>query len=61
MKTLQDTIRYVLARRRLTGGNISEAQTVIITITERPQGGDINLSAARQVTVSREAGKVLDR
>lgn len=30
-ETLQDTIRYVLILERLTGGNISEAQTVIIT------------------------------
>lgn len=29
--TLEDTIRYVLTRKRMTGGNISEAQTVIIT------------------------------
>lgn len=30
-ETLQDTIRYVLILERLTEGNISEAQTVIIT------------------------------
>lgn len=30
-ETLQDTIRYVLILERRTGGNISEAQTVIIT------------------------------
>lgn len=42
-ETLEDTIRYVLVRRRLAEGNISKAQTVIITITERPQGKDINL------------------
>lgn len=30
-ETLQDTIRYVLILERLTGGNISEAQTVIRT------------------------------
>lgn len=42
-ETLEDTIRYVLGRRRLTGGGTSEAQTVNTTITERPQGKDIHL------------------
>lgn len=45
MRPLEDTIRYVLTPRRLTEGAISEAQTVIITITEGPQGEDINLPA----------------
>lgn len=45
-ETLEDTIRYVLMRMWLTGKNIWKAQTLILTITPRPQGKDINLFAA---------------
>lgn len=50
-ETLQDTIRYVLILERRTGGNISEAQTVIITW--ETTGKRYKSFAAWQVKVAR--------